>query len=200
MFALANLYCLPLGHNPLWIDPSPVWGRVQRFRTAGCRIKSRANAHDTDEQEVRMRRRLTITISALFLVAGLGWAVLVAQAANESGGPQSARQFVGYWMGIDPLDGGDVRRGITANDDGTFSMIGHDSVLTLCGGTDRGIIRVDDFTAVGSATLVSDNHVLTCTNNGQTIIRGTEPSSSTRTSFVRRSQGTTFSTRPSTTE
>ena len=112
-----------------------------------------------------MRRHLTI---ALFLVAGLGPAFFVAQATNKAGGDaQSARQFVGYWMGIDPLDGGDVRRGITANDDGTFSMIGHDSVLTLCDSTDRGIIRVDDFTAVGSA-LVSDNHVLTCTNNGIT--------------------------------
>src|SRR5215475_10535394 len=88
-----------------------------------------------------MRRRLSITISALFVVAGLGSAVLVAQATNGSGGPQSARKFIGYWMGIDPLDGGDARRGITANDDGTFSMIGHDSVLTLCDGTDRGIIR-----------------------------------------------------------
>ena len=115
-----------------------------------------------------MRRRFTVIISALFSVAGLGSAVLVAQAANVSGGPPSGRQFVGYWMGIDPLDGGDARRGITANDDGTFSMIGHDSVLTLCDSTDRGIIRVDDFTAVGSA-LVSDNHVLTCTNKGRTI-------------------------------
>src|SRR4029453_15955524 len=117
-----------------------------------------------------MRRRLTIIIAAIFLVAGLGPAFFVAQATNRSGGDaQSARQFVGYCVGIDPRDGGDVRRGITANDDGTFSMIGHDSVLTLCDGTDRGIIRVDDFAAVGSATLVSDNHVLTCTNNGRTI-------------------------------
>ena len=115
-----------------------------------------------------MRPRLNIIMPSLFLVAGLGSAVLLAQAANKSDGhKQSAREFVGYWMGIDPLDGGDVRRGITANDDGTFSMIGHDSVLTLCDGTDRGIIRVSDFTAVGSA-LVSDNHVLTCTNNGIT--------------------------------
>ena len=107
-----------------------------------------------------MRNRLTI-ISAL-LVAGLV-VVFVAQAANNAGGNKAARQFVGYWMGVDPLDGGDVRRGITANDDGTFSMIGHDSVLTLCGGTDRGIITVGDFKPVGSA-LVSDNHVLECTN------------------------------------
>src|SRR5262245_18774542 len=115
-----------------------------------------------------MRRCLIIMISALFLVAGLGSAVLVAKAGNEPGGQGSARQFVGYWMGIDPLDGGDVRRGITANDDGTFSMIGHDSFLTLCGGTDRGIITVSDFTAVRSA-LVSDHHILTCFNNNSTL-------------------------------
>src|SRR5262245_62114421 len=107
-----------------------------------------------------MRRRPTMIVSALFVVAGLGSAVLVAQAASDK---QSARLFVGYWMGVDPLDGGDARRAITANDDGTFSMIGRDSLLTLCDGTDRGIIRVDDFTAVGSA-LVSDHHVLTCAN------------------------------------
>jgi hypothetical protein len=108
------------------------------------------------------------------LVAGLGSAVPVAQAAKKPGGhSQTARQFVGYWMGIDPLDGGDVRRSITANPNGTFSMIGHDSVLRLCDGTDRGIIRVSDFRPVKpkkakKPTLVSDNHVLTCTNNGIT--------------------------------
>ena len=47
-----------------------------------------------------MRRRRTIIISALFLVAGLGPALFVAQATNKSGGDaQSARLFVGYWMG-----------------------------------------------------------------------------------------------------
>jgi hypothetical protein len=110
-----------------------------------------------------MLPRLSIIMSTLFLVAGVGAAVLIAQAGNQSGGPKSGRQFVGYWMGIDPLDGADVRRGITANNDGTFSMIGHDSLLTLCDGTDRGIITVSDFTVIGSA-LVSDNHVLRCAN------------------------------------
>jgi hypothetical protein len=121
-----------------------------------------------------MRPRLAITISALFLLAGLGSAVLVAQAAKKPGGhKQTARQFVGYWMGLDPLDGGDARRAITANKNGTFSMIGHDSVLTLCDGTDRGIITVSDFRPVGSKAkkpaLVSDHHVLACTNNGTTL-------------------------------
>ena len=33
-------------------------------------------------------------------------------------------------------------------------MIGHDSVLTLCDGTDRGIITVSDFTATQEGLLV----------------------------------------------
>jgi hypothetical protein len=62
-----------------------------------------------------MRGKLAIIFSTLLLVAGVGSGVLVAQAANTSSGHgrdgSSARQFVGYWMGIDPLDGGDSRRG-----------------------------------------------------------------------------------------
>jgi hypothetical protein len=120
-----------------------------------------------------MHRRFAIIASAVFLAAGVGSAALVAQAANTSGGHNarhgpSARQFVGYWMGIDPLDGGDSRRGITRNSDRRFSMIGRDTVFTLCDGTDRAIIRANDFTPVGSA-LASDNVIITCTNNGSTV-------------------------------
>lgn len=120
-----------------------------------------------------MHRRFAIIASAVCLAAGIGSAALVAQAANTSGGHRarhasSARQFVGYWMGIDPLDGGDSRRGITRNSDRTFSMIGRDTVFTLCDTTDRAIITGSHFTPVGSA-LVSDNVVLTCTNNGSTL-------------------------------
>jgi len=57
-----------------------------------------------------MRLRLVLIISAAVLVPGVGTATLVARAANASGGHEArhgpgARQFVGYWMGIDPLDG-----------------------------------------------------------------------------------------------
>jgi hypothetical protein len=71
-------------------------------------------------------------------------------------------------MGIDPLDGGDSRRGITSNDDGTFSVIGRDTVFTLCDNTDRAIITSGDAAIVDSA-LVADNVVLTCTNTGDTV-------------------------------
>jgi hypothetical protein len=109
------------------------------------------------------RHRLAIIVSAAFLAAGVGSATLVAQAANTSSGHKAgkvsgARQFVGYWMGIDPLDGGDSRRGITRNEDRTFSVIGRDTVFTLCDNTDRAIVTVSDAVVAGPA-LVSENLV-----------------------------------------
>jgi hypothetical protein len=117
-----------------------------------------------------MRLRLAIIVSAVLLVGGVGSA-LVAHAASSSSGHKArtgAQQFVGYWMGIDPLDGGDSRRGITRNDDRTFSVIGRDTVFTLCDGTDRAIVTVSDAVVAGSA-LVSDDLVITCTNNQSTV-------------------------------
>jgi hypothetical protein len=120
-----------------------------------------------------LRRRLRICIAAVVLAAGVGSAAVLIHATSASGGlgPRSAtnaRAFVGYWMGIDPLDGGDSRRGITPNGDGTFSVIGRDTVFTLCDGTDRAVITFDDAAIVGSA-LVTDNALLTCTNGGSTL-------------------------------
>jgi hypothetical protein len=120
-----------------------------------------------------MRLRLALIISAAVLVPGMATATLVARAANASGGHEagheaSARQFVGYWMGIDPLDGGDSRRGITTNADGTFSVIGRDTVFTLCDGTDRAVATASDARVAGSA-LVSDNLVIKCTNTQVTV-------------------------------
>jgi hypothetical protein len=120
-----------------------------------------------------MQRHLAVIVSAAALAAGIGSAVVVAQAADGPGGSSSrhepeARPFVGYWMGIDPLDGGDSRRGITSSGDRTFSVIGRDTVFTLCDGTDRAIVTVDDATLVGSA-LVSDDLLITCTNDNSTV-------------------------------
>ena len=120
-----------------------------------------------------MRRHLAIIVSVVLLAAGLGSAVLAAHAATTSSGQKvrklsSARQFVGYWMGIDPLDGGDSRRGITWNQDRTFSVIGRDTVFTLCDGTDRAIVTVSD-AVVASSALVSDNLIITCTNTDSTV-------------------------------
>ena len=119
------------------------------------------------------RSGLAAIAAIALLAAGLGSAVLAAHAATTSRGQKArklsnARQFVGYWMGIDPLDGGDSRRGITPNEDRTFSVIGRDTVFTLCDGTDRAIVRVGDAVVAGSA-LVSDNFIITCTNTDSTV-------------------------------
>ncbi len=47
-------------------------------------------------------------------------------------------------------------------------MIGRDTVFTLCDGTDRAIVTVEDATVIGSE-LVSDNLVIVCTNVDSTI-------------------------------
>lgn len=116
-----------------------------------------------------MKRQLMILVAAV--VAAAGSATFVAQAANRSHaatGRQGARTYAGYWMGIDPLDGGDSRRGITRNGDGTFSLIGRDTVFTLCDGTDRAIVTDTDLARSGRA-LVSDNFVIKCTNTGSEV-------------------------------
>ena len=112
-----------------------------------------------------MRRRLALIASAAVLVGGAGLGLVVTQASSRSG---SERQFTGYWMGIDPLDGGDSRRAITRGDDRSFDMIGRDTVFTLCDGTDRAIVTLAGAKAKGSA-LVSDDFTITCTNNGSAI-------------------------------
>lgn len=80
----------------------------------------------------------------------------------------AARRFAGYWMGIDPLDGGDSRRGITRKAGGRFALIGRDTVFTLCDGTDRAIVTAGDL-AVSGSSLVSDDFLISCTNNNSTI-------------------------------
>jgi hypothetical protein len=119
-----------------------------------------------------MRRLRGIIVAAVLLAAAVGATAFFTQrtASASSGHNQggSGEQLVGYWMGIDPLDGGDSRRGITRNDDGTFSLIGRDTVFTLCDGTDRAIVTDEDLALVDSA-LVSDNFVITCTNQQSTV-------------------------------
>ncbi|MGH6903490.1 MAG: hypothetical protein ACREIR_12210 [Geminicoccaceae bacterium] len=118
-----------------------------------------------------MRRRLVIIVSAVLSVAFVGSAILIAQSANALSEHQArksiARQLVGYWIGTDPLDGGDSRRGFTRNRDGTVSMIGRDTMFSFCGNTDRGVITLSDGIVVGS-TLVGDL-VITCLDDGSTV-------------------------------
>jgi hypothetical protein len=77
--------------------------------------------------------------------------------------------FQGYWMGVDPLDGGDSRRSIVQRDDGTFAMAGRDSFLTLCDETDRGIATFEDGAVSGRREMTA-NLKLSCFGNGALVL------------------------------
>jgi hypothetical protein len=119
-----------------------------------------------------MPRRLAVAVLTAALLAAAASALLVASAAERPSGKRASHapghQFVGYWAGIDPLDGGDSRRAITRNADGTFALIGRDTVFTLCDGTDRAIVTAGALTVAGPA-LVSDDFIIACTGNGSTV-------------------------------
>jgi hypothetical protein len=110
-----------------------------------------------------MRRYL-----ALMTVVSLG-AVLVARLWAQPTGKHTSKIFQGYWTGVDPLDGGDSRRSLVQQQDGTFAMAGRDSFLTLCDNTDRGFINFDDGVVVGRGEMRTNNLNITCFNSGAVV-------------------------------
>jgi hypothetical protein len=118
-----------------------------------------------------MNRRLPLVAAGL-VAAVAASAVLLAGAAGASSthpaaGPVRAATFTGYWMGVDPLDGGDSRRGITAGRHGQFAIVGRDTVLSLCDGTDHGLITGTG--RIHGRALVSRDVVLRCFNNNSSV-------------------------------
>jgi hypothetical protein len=107
-----------------------------------------------------MRRHLVLTTVAIL---GL---ILVARVWAQP----PTRAFQGYWMGVDPVDGGDARRSLVQQQDGTFAMIARDSVLTLCDGTDRGVATFDDGVVVGRNRMTTDNLTIRCFNSGAQVV------------------------------
>ena len=81
-----------------------------------------------------------------------------------------ARTFQGYWIGVDPIDGGDQRRSVVLGEDGTFSVVGRDSFLRLCDSTDRGVVTVDDGVLTSRDTVTTDNLKLACFGNGAVLV------------------------------
>jgi hypothetical protein len=111
-----------------------------------------------------MRRYL-----ALMTVVFLG-AVLVVRLWAQPPGKNTSKTFQGYWMGVDPLDGGDSRRGLVQQQNETFAMAGRDSYLTLCDNTDRGLITFEDGVVVGRGVMRTDNLKITCFNTGAVVL------------------------------
>jgi len=110
-----------------------------------------------------MQRRLAL------LVVGVLVVLVVAHVWAEP--PRNpADGFQGYWMGVDPLDGGDSRRSLVQLDNGKFALAGRDTVLTLCDGTDRGLIRFADGEVIGRDVMESNTLTIQCFNNGATVV------------------------------
>ena len=115
-----------------------------------------------------MRSRLallTIIVLGLVLAARL-WAQQpwVQPPGKALGG------FQGYWMGIDPLDGGDSRRSLVQLSNGRLAMAGRDTALTLCDGTDRGFISFADGVVLEKNVLQSDRLTIACSNSGALVV------------------------------
>ena len=104
----------------------------------------------------------------LLTLATLG-VLLVTRVWARTPAPAAAG-FQGYWMGVDPLDGGDSRRSLVQLNNGRFAMAGRDSVLTLCDGTDRGQISFDDGDEIGRNELESNALILKCNNNNAIVV------------------------------
>jgi len=111
-----------------------------------------------------MRRYL-----ALMIVIILG-AVLVVRLWAQPAGKNPSKRFQGYWMGVDPLDGGDSRRSLVRQQNGTYALAGRDSYLTLCDNTDRGFIAFDDGVVVDRREMRTDNLKITCFNTDDVVL------------------------------
>ncbi|MGH9173581.1 MAG: hypothetical protein ACRD1H_04450 [Vicinamibacterales bacterium] len=115
-----------------------------------------------------MRRHLALVTAALLAV------VFAAQAWGQPpwGQPPGKRSpgFHGYWMGVDPLDGGDSRRSFVPQANGRFALAGRDSALTLCDGTDRGYISFGDGEVVAPTVMRSNTLTIDCFNSAASVL------------------------------
>jgi hypothetical protein len=78
--------------------------------------------------------------------------------------------FQGYWMGVDPVDGGDARRSLVQLENGRFALAARDSVITLCDSTDRAFASFDDGEVVGGKVMHSNSLTIRCFNNGLSVV------------------------------
>jgi hypothetical protein len=108
---------------------------------------------------------VTATVLAIILMSRV--------SARPDQAPAQARahaNFQGYWMGVDPVDGGDARRSLIRRSDGKYALAARDSALTLCDGTDRGFASFNDGTLIARNVMQSNTLTITCFDNGATVV------------------------------
>ncbi len=111
-------------------------------------------------------RTTLVTVSVLGVILMGGTSATSNRASAQSRGHAD---FQGYWLGVDPVDGGDARRSLVLRSDGKYALAARDSMLTLCDSTDRGFASFDDGTVVSRTVMQSNTLVIKCFNNGATV-------------------------------
>ena len=145
--------------------------RTGRDRMASSNLRIHCfntNAEVTIKAAYRLLDAGTM-IEELTLQNGTPFATIVFHRASANSQPP-ARLFQGYWMGVDPVDGGDARRSFLAQSRDTYSMIGRDTVFSLCDHTDRGVATLEDGVAGGRTALSSEALAIRCFNNGASVV------------------------------
>lgn len=102
---------------------------------------------------------------SVVVVVGLMAALHTACTTTNSANQEQNRFFIGFWEGVDPLDGSSVQVSISDNDrDGVFDIIWRESFFTLCDG-ERGIV-----TGTGTVEdgILRANLVRTCVTTDET--------------------------------
>ena len=106
--------------------------------------------------------------TALVTASVLGL-VFIGGTSARSDQSRSHADFQGYWMGVDPVDGGDARRSLILRSDGKYALAARDTLLHLCDSTDRGFASFDDGTVVSRTVMQSNSLIIQCFNNGATV-------------------------------
>jgi hypothetical protein len=111
-------------------------------------------------------RTALVTASVLGLILLGGASARLDEASAQSRG---RADFQGYWVGVDPVDGGDARRSLILQSSGTYALAARDSMLTLCDSSDRGFASFDDGRLVSRTVMQSNTLIIKCFNNGATV-------------------------------
>src|SRR4249920_993142 len=94
------------------------------------------------------------------VTASIGFIRMAGRSNQGSAHSPGHADFQGYWMGVDPVDGGDARRSLILRSDGKYALAGRDTMLTLCDSTDRGFASFDDGTVVGRNVMQSNTLII----------------------------------------
>lgn len=84
---------------------------------------------------------------------------IVLVSNTDAGSFDRGQFFIGLWQGIDPIDGSEMLRSITRDEDGTFSITGTETHFIGCEG-DRG--KVIGTGVLEGNVIVSSDFTLIC--------------------------------------